>query len=129
MKGKNGNVGLILMLFVALLLPSRSMAQFRMWQGGLFGMGPLPEELEEEEYFENVGYRGGLFNRNYYGYGGYNLYNQLFGSDVLGGYELYNQTFGQENEEAPLGSGLLIMTAAGAGYALKKRKNNKKQKS
>ena len=93
-------------------------------------MGPLPEELvEEEEFYKEHGYRGGLFNRNYNGYGGYNLYNQLFGSDVIGGYELYNQTFGQDNEEAPLGSGLLILTAAGAGYALKKRKNNKKQKS
>ena len=40
-----------------------------------------------------------------------------------GGYDLHNQTFGQE---APLGSGLLILAAAGAGYALKKRKKNNK---
>ncbi len=30
-----------------------------------------------------------------------------------------------ENSDAPLGGGLLIMTALGAGYALKKRNNNK----
>lgn len=58
--------------------------------------------------------------------GGYELHNQQFGSDDNGGYNLYNQTFGQE---APLGSGLPILTAAGAGYALRKRKNNKNQKS
>ena len=52
--------------------------------------------------------------------GGYNLHNQQF-SDDEGGYNLYNQFF-----EVPLGSGLLILTAAGVGYALKKRKSNKK---
>ena len=52
--------------------------------------------------------------------GGYNLHNQQFGSEENGGYNLYNQSF----EEVPLGSGLLILMAAGAGYALKKRKNN-----
>ena len=55
--------------------------------------------------------------------GGYNLYNGQFGSDDNGDYILFNQTFGQT---VPLGSGLLILTAAGAGYALKKRKCNKK---
>ncbi len=38
------------------------------------------------------------------------LYNSSFGS---GGYNLNNQTFGQD--PAPLGSGLLILTAIGAG--------------
>lgn len=55
--------------------------------------------------------------------GGYSLFNQQFGSGQNGGYELHNQTFGQET---PLGSGLFILAAAGAGYALKKRKSNKK---
>lgn len=36
-----------------------------------------------------------------------------------------NQTFGQ-NEETPLGSGLLIMLAAGAGYAAMRRKRTRK---
>ncbi len=38
---------------------------------------------------------------------------------ITGG--LTNQTFGQE---APLGSGLLIMLAAGAGYAILKKKED-----
>ena len=54
------------------------------------------------------------------GDGSYNLHNQQF-SDDEGGFNLYNQFF-----EVPLGSGLLILTAAGAGYALKKRKSNNK---
>ncbi|MBO2523165.1 MAG: hypothetical protein CW336_04805 [Bacteroidetes bacterium] len=45
------------------------------------------------------------------------LYNSSFGS---GGYNLNNQTFGQD--PAPLGSGLLILTAIGAGYAAVRRK-------
>ena len=58
---------------------------------------------------------------------GYTLFNQQFGSDDNGGYELYNQIFGQDaNLDAPLGSGLFILVAAGAGYALKKSKSNKK---
>ena len=117
MKGKHGNVGLILMLFVALLLPSRSMAQFRMWQGGLFGMGPLSEEImEEEEYIMYYGYRGGLFNPTG---NGYNIGTQHFGSDENGGFNITTQVFGQE---MPLGSGLLIMLGAGTVYAVKKRK-------
>ena len=53
--------------------------------------------------------------------GGYSLSNEQFsGGD--GGYQLSNETFGQD---APLGSGLFILAAAGAAYALKKRKTNK----
>ena len=47
----------------------------------------------------------------------YNLTNQTFGFDD-NGYNLTNQTFGQD---APLGGGLLILTAAGAGYAIIRR--------
>ena len=57
-------------------------------------------------------------NNQTFGSSGYNLTNQTFGE---GGYDLTNQTFG---DDAPLGSGLLIMTIAGAGYAFRKRKNN-----
>lgn len=56
---KSRSVGLILLLFVALLLPSMSMAQLKMWQGGLFNMGPTPEEMEQmaqqEEFFKERG--------------------------------------------------------------------------
>ena len=57
----------------------------------------------------------------------YDLNNQRFGAEVSGGYDLNNQTFGQDEFEgfAPLGSGLFLMAAAGAAYALKKRKTNK----
>lgn len=47
------------------------------------------------------------------------LYNSSFGE---GGYNLNNQTFGQD--PAPLGSGLLILTAVGAGYAAVRRKRH-----
>ena len=39
-----------------------------------------------------------------------------------GGYNMATEQFGQN---APLGSGLFIMAAAGAAYAFKKRKMNK----
>ena len=92
----------------------------------IFAQGML--NLLDDEYYEQIELeapnRRGLLNGG--PTGGYSLYNQQFGSDENGGYELYNQTFGQE---VPSGSGLLILTAAGAGYALRKRKNNKNQKS
>ena len=57
----------------------------------------------------------------------YDLNNQRFGAEVSGGYDLNNQTFGKDEFEGftPLGSGLFLMAAAGAAYALKKRKTNK----
>ena len=54
---------------------------------------------------------------------GGSITNQTYGSDQ-DGFGITNQTYGQ-NEEAPLGSGLLMMTAAAMGYAAMKR--NKKQ--
>ena len=101
-----------LLLFLTL---SPAMLSAQNDDGGLFGLGPTSGNTKHRN-------RGGLFDPTLMG--GYNLYNQHFGFDVIGGYELYNQSFGQEE---PLGSGLLIMTVAGAGYALTKRKSNKKQ--
>ena len=44
--------------------------------------------------------------------------------NVFGQNDISNQTFGQE---LPLGNGLIVMIAAGAGYAIiKRRKNNAK---
>ena len=76
-----------------------------------------------DEYYEELEQRNNqsILNRRGSNSGSYNLHNQQF-SDDEGGYNLYNQFF-----EVPLGSGLLILTAAGAGYALKKRKSNKKK--
>lgn len=101
------------LLLAALLLPSMAMAQ---QGGGLFGRG------SEAEPNTSRGLMSGAT-------GGFNLSNQHFGSDQNGGYELNNQTFGQD-EEGPLGSGWLILAAAGAGYAaMKTRKKNKSKTS
>ena len=88
---------------------------------GLFGRGKAPEEImEKDEPYLN---RGGLFNLTYYGY---NIGTQIFGSDIDGGFNIYTQQFGYEEEETPLGSGFIVLTLAGAAYAIRKRKNNKK---
>lgn len=54
--------------------------------------------------------------------GGYNVSTEQFGSGTNGVYNIGTEQFGND---APLGSGLFIMAAAGAAYALKKRKMNK----
>lgn len=112
-KVKKKTLLLTLALLARLLLPLTMNAQYREDQFGLQEWGQtslLGKEASSSS-------------------GGFNLFNQQFGEDEEGGYELYNQTFGQDSD-TPLGSGLLILVAAGAGYAFKKRKNNnKKQES
>ena len=72
---------------------------------------------KNENFFQSSG--GG--NRSG-GTESYNLSNQQFGAGSSeDGYNLSNQQFGAA--PVPLGSGLLIMVAAGAGYAFLKRKN------
>ena len=107
-----------LALAVGLLWPMAVNAQnYALYYDGLFRRGPMGKYYDDYSLFR------GMMNANN---GGYFIYNQQFGSDVNGGYNLYNQSF----EEVPMGSGLLFLTAAGAGYALKKRKSNiKKHKS
>ena len=114
---------LSLLLILGMLLPVGASAQDYSRPGGLFSYyGWLNSELKEVE-------EGGLFragaNEDDFNC---NLFNQnfspIFGDDIAG-YNLYNQSF----EEVPLGSGLLILTAAGAGYALKKRKSNKNSRT
>ena len=56
--------------------------------------------------------------------GEFNISTQGFGSDEYGGFNIGTQLFGQE---APLGSGCLVLAFAGAAYAFKKRKNNNKK--
>jgi len=56
--------------------------------------------------------------------GGYIISQGQFGSEDNGGFQI---TTGQFGQNVPLGSGLFIMVAAGAGYVLKKRKNSMKQ--
>ena len=63
---------------------------------------------------------GGFINNQGFGStGGGNIGNQSFG--VTNNSNIGNQTFGNQ-PEMPLGSGLLIMVAAGASYALLKKK-------
>ena len=54
--------------------------------------------------------------------GGYSVATEQFGNGTSGAYNIGTEQFGQN---APLGSGLFIMAAAGAAYAFKKRKMNK----
>ena len=69
---------------------------------------------------------GSLMHRSSDG-GGFFIHPQTFFDGENYGYNLFNGTFEDVTPEMPLGSGLFIMAAAGAGYALKKRKDNKKQ--
>ena len=85
--------------------------------GGVFGKGG--HEVAGE-------WSSGLLDRSGSGIG-YHIWTSPF--DNGGTSEMYHigtQLFGQSvNQPAPLGSGLFIMAAAGAAYALKKRKMNK----
>ncbi len=70
----------------------------------------------------------GLFQRGvadeaYYGFGGTNGKTELLGHRSVGTQDtINNQTFGQP---VPVGSGVLILLVAGAGYAILKRKEDK----
>ena len=70
---------------------------------------PMTTNAQQTDGF----FRGGIDNYNRDG----GLSNQTFGQDVGGG----PQT---PTELVPLGSGLLIMMTAGAGYALLKKKED-----
>ena len=110
-------LSLSLALAVSLLWPMTVNAQNYAYDDGLFGRGPKVKSYYDYSLFRDK------MNGNT---GGYLIYNQQFGEEY-GGYNLYNQTFGQV---VPLGNGWLILSAAGAGYAFRKRKNNdKNQKS
>ena len=113
-----------MVLALGMLLPVGAYAQKNVRSGGLFGYYGWSYAGEQEYGL----FRNGGENEDYFG--NYSLFNQQFGSTYYGGYELYNQTFGQDGEgqeeDTPLGSGLLVLVSAGAGYALTKRKSDKK---
>ena len=106
---KQKTIQFSLLLCGTLLLPMSTKSQ-DLFSGGLFGLGATTSSMD--------GYRGSLFDPTM---GGYNITTQIFGLDVTGGYQISTQQFGQE---APLGSGWLVLTMAGVAYAFKKRKNN-----
>ena len=109
------------LVLAALMMVTLSLNAQRYGSRGLFDKGFRSAEEEEEFDFR------GLMDITDSGEGAYNLSNQQFGIDEYGGYHLSNQFFGQE--DTPLGSGLLILSAAAAGYALRKKNHNKKHKS
>lgn len=76
---------------------------------GLFGRGGR----------DGIGVSGGVMNQTFGATGG-DVTNQTFGGTHGG---VTNQTFG----ETPLGSGMLILLAAGAGYATARAKRKKQQ--
>ena len=116
MKGikiKPGTLQLSLSLFMALLLSLPTIAQNKVSQGGLFGLGPGLNQMNSME-------RGGLIDPTG---SGFNIGTQLFGEINDGGFNIGTQQFGQE---APLAGGWLVLTIAGVAYAFKKRKNSNK---
>ena len=68
-------------------------------------------------------HNGSLLNREGNASGSYGISTNQFGSGTEGGYNITTNQFGQN--QTPLGSGWLILTIAGAGYALKKRTSKK----
>jgi len=84
--------------------------------GGVLGKG-IREDVAAS--------RKGMFDRSGSGIG-YHISTEPFDNGGTSGmYHIGTQLFGQDvEEEVPLGSGLFIMAAAGAAYALKKRKMN-----
>lgn len=123
-KKKTRIIALLLAMAGGLASPPAAVAQFYDFRG-LFGWGNLdPEEIEEAE-------TAGLMNRDLEEANG-TIFNNGFGENNGG---LFNNGFGettggltnQNFEEAPLGSGLLILLAASAGYTtLKNKRKNKK---
>ena len=99
-------------LVLGVMTPVIAKTQFG---GGMLGYGRNTEQQSREGLF----YNGTI-------HGGYNIGTQIFGSDTDGGFNIYTQQFGDEEEETPLGSGCIVLTLAGAAYAIRKRKNNKK---
>ena len=78
-------------------------------------------DLLDNYYDEQEESRGALLGKGG-GESGYSVSTEQFGNGTSGTYNIGTELFGQD---APLGSGLFIMAAAGAAYALKKRKMNK----
>ena len=94
------------LMLAALLLPGLVLAQ---QGGGVFGRGFTPD----------AGQKKGMLGSG--PQSGYNISTEQFGNGTNGGYQIGTEQFGHD---APLGSGLIIMAAAGAAYAFKKRTKN-----
>jgi hypothetical protein len=109
---------------VGLLLPLGINAQNG---GGLFGLGSTAESTNNNGMPDrSIPIQGLLdlypFLMSRGSTGGYIVSTEWFGSSTNGGFQIGTEHFGQD---APLGSGLIILAAVGAAYAFKKRKMNK----
>ena len=88
----------------------------------------LPRTVSAQDLFSGNPINNQIFGASNSG----GIDNQIFGASNAGSID--NQTFGASNEgnitnqtfgnKLPLGSGVLIMVAAGAGYAALKRKKS-----
>lgn len=96
-------------LAAGLLLPVSATAQKE--GGGIFGYG---NGSNAETQYDGV---FGVRSLD----GGYSISTEQFGAITPEGFVIGTEQFGQNT---PLGSGLLIMAAAGAVYAFRKRKKN-----
>jgi len=69
-------------------------------------------------------FQRGVTDEEYYGFGGTERQNRMFNRSTIQTYGVIdNQTFGQ----SPMGSGIVILLAAGAGYAILKRRKEDEQ--
>lgn len=69
-------------------------------------------------------FQRGVTDEEYYGFGGSEKQNSMLNRGDVQTYGIIdNQTFGQ----SPIGSGIIILLAAGAGYATLKRRKEDKQ--
>jgi hypothetical protein len=109
-------------LTAGMLSSANATAQEADRPGGLFGGGSFFDEFvglfaDNDDLVEE--------NRTAFGF---DISTGLFGGnggDAGGNYGINIGTFGQDPpEEAPLGSGLFIMAAAGAAYAFSKKRKN-----
>ena len=114
---------LVLVMAGGLVSPSPAAAQHE--GGGLLGRGQNDREAPGEVH------GSGLLNQGF-GSSGSTLFNQGFGGTQGG---LGNQGFGgtqggitNQGFQVPMGSGLLVLVAAGAGYASLKKRNKKQNK-
>jgi|GEM_PF-537285 len=111
-KKKLKMMALSAVLAVGMLLPMSAMAQYG----------------KNENFFKGSG--GGsrssstTFNVGTQNYGGGTLGGITVGSDNFGGGNLGGVTVEHEEFGAPLGSGILIMLAAGMGYIVIKRRRS-----
>ena len=129
-------LALLLAMTFGWVAPPSAMAQQDrggLFMKGIFGGRDFQEEagalgVLDQELGSTT---GGLFNQGFGGTSG-GLFNQGFGGTHGG---LGNQNFGgtqggitNEGFDVPIGGGLLVLVAAGAGYASLKKRNKKQNK-